>query len=59
MRLLITGTGGFLGLTLCRLGEAGLGGRGVSTLLGTLHSHRPALDRTILFSCDSTSADAV
>ena len=74
MRVLVTGAGGFLGRTLCRLWETGHLGSGLehsrvspgrrqnqpaSTLVGTVHHHRPILDRTTLAPCDLASEGAL
>lgn len=74
MRILVTGAGGFLGRTICRLWEAGALGSGpepshgasdlredrsVSTPVGTIHHHRPILDRTTLVPCDLASRSAI
>lgn len=63
MRLLVTGAGGFLGRTLCRLWEVGGLGPGrdqaASALVGTVHHHRPRLDRATLVPCDLASGHAI
>lgn len=74
MRVLVTGAGGFLGRTICRLWEVGQlasepeSSRGASdrrenqsasTPVGTIRHNRPLLDRTTLVPCDLASRSAI